>query len=46
MCCVCVDEEKTDQQKERTEILVQNLLGIVDERDKLERRKMSIASKR
>ena len=44
--CVCSDEQKTPQQKARVDILVQDLLGIVDERDKVERKKMSIASKR
>ncbi|CAI7994341.1 EH domain-binding protein 1, partial [Geodia barretti] len=39
------DEQKTPQQKVRVDTLVQDLLGIVDERDKVERKKMSIASK-
>ena len=42
----CVDDQKTPQQKSRADTLMQDHLTIIDERDKLERRKMSICSRR
>ena len=35
------DDRKTEQQKERAAKLLSQLLELIDERDKLERRKMS-----
>ena len=37
----CSDDRKTEQQKERAAQLLSQLLELIDERDKLERRKMS-----
>ena len=42
--CVCTDDQKTPQQRARAEVLMQDHLAIIDERDRLERRKMSIIS--
>ena len=39
--CVCVEEQKSTEQKAREEHLLRELLGLIDERDKLERKKMA-----
>ncbi len=38
---LAADDEKTEQQKERDAQLLRQLLELIDERDKLERRKLS-----
>ena len=39
-CIVLLEEEKTTEQKERADHLLKELLELIDERDRLEKRKM------
>ena len=41
MCIVITEEQKTPEQKDREARLLKDLLELIDERDKLERIKMS-----